>query len=97
VGDPKGYSLSAGGQHDGALYPFTVRAGRRSMRGVLLVIPANKVDSTPVNGSFDTGNLDYASRSAFVTWEAGDLIYVCFVKNGEAAEMLARALEVVPA
>jgi hypothetical protein len=97
IGRPKGWTYSSGDRHEAALYPFSVRAGNTSASGVLLVVPAGKMRSVPQDSYFQAANVTYIGRSAQVAWTANGLVYVCFVKNGEAAELVARALEVAPA
>jgi hypothetical protein len=98
LGSPRGFSLSGGERHGAALYPFSVRAaGSAFTTGVLLVIPAREVKLPPEQSYFQAAGVSYVGRSAVVAWQSDGFVYVCFVKNGEAAEMVARALEMQPA
>ena len=98
IGPARGMSLSGERRHGAALYPFTVEsAGSALTSGVLLVVPRRAIKSAPEPTHFQAANVNYFSRSAAVSWQSDGLVYVCFVKNGEAAEMVGRALEMHPA
>ncbi len=93
-----GISIDQSAPDDAAARFFTLRMGiDQPVYGVLIQVPANRIEPQPLHQYFDPGNVEYTQLNkgnfATVKWVEDDQVYICIVFGGaRELEALDRAI-----
>lgn len=87
----RGWSANRGDPHQVAVVQFEIpgAGSHQPVRGILAAIPADSLAELPSERFFDPSTVGYTTRAgehyATVAWVEEDLVYVCFVPDGEGS------------